>query len=63
MDKTRAEGAAQNVGGKIKEAVGKTVGDSKLTAEGKTDQVVGSVKNAIGGAKDAAREAANRPVN
>ena len=60
MDKTRAEGAAQKMGGKIKEAVGKATGDAKLTTEGKTDQLVGGVKNAIGGAKDAAREANKR---
>ncbi len=53
MSKERIEGAAENIGGKIKEGVGKLVGDSKLQAEGKADQVAGKVKNAIGGIKDA----------
>jgi uncharacterized protein YjbJ (UPF0337 family) len=60
MDKTRAEGAAQKTGGRIKEAVGKVTGDAKLQAEGKADKVKGTVKNAVGGLKDAARDA-SRP--
>jgi uncharacterized protein YjbJ (UPF0337 family) len=32
MDKDRVKGAAQNVGGKIKEAAGKAVGDEKMKA-------------------------------
>lgn len=62
MDKTRAEGAAQKTGGRIKEAVGKLTGDSKLQAEGRADQTVGGVKNAIGGAKDAIRDATRPKV-
>ena len=53
MDKDRVAGSAKVVKGKIKEAVGKAVGDSKLEAEGKSDKVVGKVQNAIGGVKDA----------
>ena len=37
MDRNRIEGAAKQAKGTIKEAVGKTVGDAKLTAEGKED--------------------------
>ncbi|EHN77129.1 CsbD-like superfamily, partial [Streptomyces coelicoflavus ZG0656] len=33
-DQGRIEGSAKNVGGKIKEGVGKMTGDSKLQAEG-----------------------------
>ncbi len=61
MDKTRVDGAAQKMGGSLKEAAGKMTGDAKLTAEGKKDKLVGSVKNAVGGAKDAARDAVRRP--
>ncbi len=60
MDKTRADGAAQKIGGKIKEAAGKLTGDSKLEAEGKADKTIGGVKNAIGGAKDSIRDSARR---
>ena len=41
------------MGGKVKEAAGKLVGDEKLKAEGRTDQVTGKVQNTIGGIKDA----------
>nr|WP_314436401.1 CsbD family protein [uncultured Brevundimonas sp.] len=54
-DHDRIEGAAKNIGGKIKEAAGKVTGDRKLEAEGKADQVAGKVQNAVGGAKDALR--------
>ncbi|WP_419813866.1 CsbD family protein [Glacieibacterium sp.] len=57
MDEDRIEGAAKNIGGKIKEGFGKLVGDSKTEAEGKADQVEGKVQNTYGGAKDAVRDA------
>ena len=60
MDKDRVEGAAKNVGGKIKEGVGKATGDEKLRREGQVDQVKGRAENAVGGAKDAAREKLNK---
>ena len=60
MDKNRLEGAAQNMGGKIKEAAGKVAGDAKLRTEGKADQLAGSAKNAIGGPVDTARDSARR---
>lgn len=56
MGNDRIEGAAENAGGKIKEGVGKLIGDSKLEAEGKADQVKGKIKNTIGGIKDALKE-------
>ena len=57
MDEDRIDGAAKTVGGKIKEGVGKLIGDTKLETEGKADQVVGKVQNGYGGAKDAVRDA------
>lgn len=57
-DHDRIEGAAKNLGGKIKEGVGKMTGDTKLQAEGKADQVEGKVQNAVGGAKDSLRDKA-----
>jgi uncharacterized protein YjbJ (UPF0337 family) len=56
LDKDRVEGAAKNVGGKIKEAAGKVTGDEKLKREGQADQVVGKVQNTVGGVKDKLRE-------
>ena len=60
MDEDRVEGAAKNFGGKIKEGVGKAVGDEKLRREGQVDQVKGRTENAIGGLKDKAREEIER---
>ncbi|HBI17788.1 MULTISPECIES: CsbD family protein [unclassified Brevundimonas] len=55
-DHDRIEGAAKNLGGKVKEAAGKVTGDTKLQAEGKADQVEGKVQNAVGGVKDSLRD-------
>jgi uncharacterized protein YjbJ (UPF0337 family) len=55
MDKDRVAGSAKVVKGKIKEAVGKAVGDSKLESQGKVDKIQGKVQNAIGGLKDTLR--------
>ena len=54
-DHDRIEGAAKNMGGKVKEMAGKVTGDSKLQAEGKADQMEGKVQNTVGGVKDALR--------
>jgi uncharacterized protein YjbJ (UPF0337 family) len=58
-DHDRIEGAARNIGGKIKEAAGKLTGDEKLKAEGRADQVAGKVQNAVGGLKDSLRDRRN----
>lgn len=55
MDKDRVIGAAKTAKGKVKQAVGKSVGDAKMVADGKSDQIAGKTQNAIGGIKDALR--------
>jgi uncharacterized protein YjbJ (UPF0337 family) len=55
-DKDRIAGAAKQAKGVIKEAVGKAVGDAKLTADGKSDKVAGQFQNAVGGLKDSLRK-------
>jgi uncharacterized protein YjbJ (UPF0337 family) len=55
IDKDRTEGSAKNIGGKLKEGVGKLTGDSKTQAEGKADQAEGKVQNTFGGIKDTLR--------
>ena len=55
-DHDRVEGAAKNIGGKIKEGVGNVTGDEKLKAEGKADQLAGKVQNTVGGIKDTLRD-------
>ena len=55
-DHDRIDGAAKNMGGKIKEAAGNITGDEKLKAEGKADQVSGKIQNAVGGIKDTLKD-------
>ena len=58
-DQDRIEGAAKNMGGKVKEGLGKATGDEKMKAEGRADQVEGKVQNSVGGVKDAMRDNRN----
>lgn len=55
MDKDRVIGSAKVVKGKVKEAVGKAIGDGKLKSEGKADKIEGEIQNAVGGLKDTIR--------
>jgi uncharacterized protein YjbJ (UPF0337 family) len=55
MDKDRAEGSMKNVKGRMKEGLGKAMGDSKLESEGKMDKAEGKVQNTVGGIKDTLR--------
>lgn len=57
MDKDRVAGSAQQVKGKIKEGVGKALGDAKLQSEGKADKAEGKIRNTVGSVKDAVRDA------
>ena len=43
-----AQGKADKLKGRVKDAAGGLTGDSKLQAEGKLDQLKGSAKDAIG---------------
>ena len=60
MNKDRIAGAAKQAKGAVKEAAGKALGDSKLTAEGKSDKVEGKIQNAVGGLKDAVKDAVKK---
>ena len=53
----RARGAANNLGGKVKEGLGKLTGDRGLEAEGHLDQAKGKGQQALGDLKDAVRKA------
>jgi len=55
IDKDRSDGSAKNIGGKLKEGVGKITGDSKTQAEGKADRSEGKIQNTIGGIKNTLR--------
>ena len=60
VDANRVKGAVDQAKGAVKEGVGNLVGDDKLKAEGMADKAKGKVESAVGGAKDAARDAANK---
>jgi uncharacterized protein YjbJ (UPF0337 family) len=60
MDKDRIEGAAKQVKGTIKEAIGKVTGDTKIEAEGVAEKAAGKVQSGVGHAKDAARDIFNK---
>ncbi|WP_063794312.1 CsbD family protein [Kitasatospora sp. MBT63] len=49
----KIENTGDKVKGKVKEGVGKAVGNERLEAEGKADQVEGDVKQAGEHTKDA----------
>ena len=55
MDKDRVAGAAHEVKGSVKEAIGKAAGDAKLQSDGKSEKTAGKIQNAIGGMKDTLR--------
>ena len=59
MNEDRIEGAASNLGGKLKDAVGGLAGDAGLQAQGKVDQISGRVQNAYGSARDAVGDGAS----
>ena len=59
MDNDRIKGAATQVKGTLKEALGKVTGDTKTEAEGKVEKTTGKAQNAVGGAKDTVRDAVN----
>ncbi|WP_243371011.1 CsbD family protein [Microvirga solisilvae] len=56
MDRDRTEGSMKNIKGRVKEGVGKAIGDSKMEAEGKMDKTEGRIQNTIGGMKDSMRK-------
>jgi uncharacterized protein YjbJ (UPF0337 family) len=60
MDKDRIAGAAKEIKGSVKEAIGKVVGDAKLQSDGKAEQTAGKIQNAVGGMKDTVREAVKK---
>jgi len=57
IDDDRTEGSLKQTGGKLKEGVGKLLGDEKMKDEGQTDQAEGKVQNFWGSAKDEVRAA------
>jgi uncharacterized protein YjbJ (UPF0337 family) len=55
VDRNRIKGSARKVGGDVKKATGRALGDRKLQSEGSADRARGKARNAVGSAKDALR--------
>ena len=56
VNEDRVEGAARNFGGRVQDAVGGMMGDTKTQAEGKINQAAGAAQNSIGSVMDSASE-------
>ena len=52
-EQDRTRGTANNLGGKIKEGMGKFTGDKSLESEGHMDQAKGKAQQAVADVKDA----------
>ncbi|GAB5101112.1 CsbD family protein [Caballeronia sp. HLA56] len=57
MDKNRVEGAAKQVKGSIKEAIGKVTGDRTTEAKGAAEKAEGKVQETAGKALDKVKDA------
>ncbi|MBO0903889.1 CsbD family protein [Jiella sonneratiae] len=60
VDKNEVKGAAKEMGGKVKEAAGKAMGDHEMEAKGKVDQVEGKTQKNYGKIKDAVKDQTSR---
>ncbi|MDR5821464.1 MULTISPECIES: CsbD family protein [unclassified Caballeronia] len=56
MDKHRVDGAAKQVKGSIKEAIGKVTGDRTTEAKGAAEKAEGKVQASVGKAADKVRD-------
>lgn len=56
MNADTLEGAAKDLGGKAKEAMGDATGSERLKGDGLCDQMMGDAQKAYGKARDFAKE-------
>lgn len=56
VDSNQIKGGAKELGGNIKEAAGKLVGNERLQAEGEIDQAAGKTQKNYGKVKDAVKD-------
>ena len=56
----KIKGVANQAGGKIKEGVGKAIGNEQMQAEGMGQQVKGKVQQKVGEAKSTIKDAADK---
>ncbi|AEL05009.1 CsbD family protein [Xanthomonas campestris] len=57
MDKNRIEGAAKQVKGSVKEAIGRVTGDKSTELEGAAEKNIGKVQAKAGQVADKVRDA------
>ena len=60
MNKDQVKGRVEQSTGKVKEVVGKLVGNERLQTEGKAEQVKGEVQAGYGDAKDKVKKAIDK---
>jgi uncharacterized protein YjbJ (UPF0337 family) len=56
----KIKGVANETAGKVKESVGRTVGNERLEAEGDAQQLKGATQKAVGDAKDAVKNVVDK---
>ncbi|MCD0256935.1 CsbD family protein [Xanthomonas melonis] len=61
MDKNRIEGAAKQVKGSVKEAVGRVTGNRSTELEGAAEKNIGKVQRKAGEVADKVRDAWKQP--
>lgn len=60
MDRNRVEGAAKQVKGSVKEALGKLTGNRTTQVKGAAEKLAGKVQSKVGEAADAVRNRVKR---
>ena len=61
MNKDQVKGTVEQAKGRVKETVGKAVGNEKLQAEGAADKTAGTVQKKVGDVKDAVHTITKKP--
>ena len=56
----KIKGVANQAGGKIKEGVGKAIGNEQMEVEGEGQQIKGKVQQKVGEAKSTIKDAADK---
>lgn len=56
----KIKGVANQAGGKVKQGIGRVIGNEQMQAEGMAQQVKGKVQQKVGEAKSTVKDAANR---
>ncbi len=56
----KIKGVANQVGGKVKEGVGKAIGNDEMRVKGVAQQIKGKAQKTVGDAKSAVKDAADK---